>query len=78
MPQSQNNAQVAAAVAASSSLAIGQSAAASMALTYTTAADTMGLVMHNAVTTQHGMQTIARAATATTSAMIIAAAAKKA
>ena len=55
-------------------LSLGSSAPASMALTYATAADTMGLMMHNAITTQHGMQTVARAAVATVCAQIVASA----
>ena len=53
-------------------LSLGASAPASMALTYTTAADTMGLLMHNAITAQHGVQTLSRAAVATVCAQIVA------
>lgn len=71
------NPRLAAAIAASNAASIRLAAESSMAMTYVTAADTIGLVMHNAVVTQHGMQTVARAATVVTSAHIIAAAVSK-
>ena len=57
--------------ATAAALTLGLSAPASMALTYSTGADTIGLVMHNAVTAQHGMQTVARSAVATSCANLI-------
>lgn len=65
------NAQVQDAVATSNALVAGAAAQTAMALTYTTGADTIGMVMHNAVTAQHGMQTVARAAVATVCAQIV-------
>jgi hypothetical protein len=70
------NGQVLEAAGLGSAVTVGAAPATAMAMTYATGADTIGMVMHNAVTAQHGMQTVARAAVATTCAYIIAAAAK--
>lgn len=59
------------AVAAGNAAVAGAAAQTAMALTYTTGADTIGMVMHNAVAAQHGTQTVARAATANVCAWII-------
>lgn len=69
------NSQVKDAVSTSTAMASEAAAATAMAMTYTAGADTIAMVMHNAVTAQQGMQTVARAGVATTCAYIIKAAA---
>ena len=49
-----------------------QAPAAALAMAEAAMADTIGLVMHNAVTAQRNMQTLANAAVAVTCALIIA------
>ena len=65
------NGQVVDAVSNSAVLATGQAAAVSMGLTYLVMAQTIGMVMANAVTAQRGMQRIAEASVVRTTAAII-------
>lgn len=55
----------------SDTVTVGLSPSIAMGMTYTVMADTIGMVMHNAVTAQMGMQLIANAATTMTCAFII-------
>ena len=68
---SQVNGQVIDAVSAAAVLTSGQAAAVSMGLTYLVMAQTIGMVMSNAVTAQRGMQRVAEAAVVRTTAAII-------
>lgn len=70
------NAQVTDAVTQANVSAIGLAAPLSLATTYAAMADSVSLLMKNAVTAQHNGQTVAGAATAVTCATIIAFAAK--
>lgn len=58
-------------VARTSAPIAGQAAAVSMGMTDLVMAQTIGLVMQNAVTAQRGMQQIAQASVAVTSALIV-------
>lgn len=65
------NAQVTDAVTQTAVLTTGQAAAVSMGLTYLVMAQTIGMVMTNAVTAQRGMQRIAEASVVVTTTAII-------
>lgn len=65
------NSQVTDAVTQTDTLAVGEGAPLSMAMVYTVMSETIGMVMHNAVTTQRGMQAISNSAAAVVCSMII-------
>lgn len=65
------NSQITDAVTQAAVLTTGQAAAVSMGLTYLVMAQTIGMVMANAVTAQRGMQRIAEASVVVTTAAII-------
>lgn len=65
------NPQVTDAITQINSLSIGEGPSLSMALVSEVMAETMGMVMHNAVTAQGGMQVIAKSATTVVCALII-------
>jgi hypothetical protein len=65
------NTQITDAVTQTAALTTGQAAAVSMGLTYLVMAQTIGMVMANAVTAQRGMQRIAEASVVVTTAAII-------
>lgn len=65
------NAQITDAVTQAALLTTGQAAAVSMGMTYLVMAQTIGMVMANAVTAQRGMQRIAEAAVVVTTTAII-------
>lgn len=71
MASSLVNGQVIDAVSKVAVLTAGQAAAVSMGMTYLVMAQTIGMVMSNAVTAQRGMQRIAEASVVTTTAAII-------
>ncbi|MGD9159780.1 MAG: RebB family R body protein [Desulfobacteraceae bacterium] len=59
-------------VTQTNSLAIGEGPAVSMSLVYAVMSETIGMVMHNAVIAERGMQAISEAATTVICSMIIA------
>ncbi len=66
------NAQITDAVRQADDLAISQGAQLSLAATFMSAANSIGLIMANAALTQQGTQQIAQASTAVTCALIVA------
>ena len=71
MPGGTVNSQITDAVTQTAVLTTGQAACVSMGLTYLVMAQTIGMVMANAVTAQRGMQRVAEAAVVMTTAAII-------
>ena len=71
MPGGTVNRQVTDAVTQAAALTTGQAAAVSMGMTYLVMAETIGMVMANAVVAQRGMQRIAEASVAITTAAIV-------
>lgn len=71
------NSQVTDSVKHTNAAAVSNATALAVGLSSITMADTIGLVMHNAVTAQKGMQTITEAAVAQTCVLIIALGAAK-
>ena len=65
------NSQITEAIVLSNVMTIGMMPSAAMAMTYAAGAQSIGMVMHNAATTQHQMQSIAKASTTVTCGMII-------
>ena len=65
------NSQITDAVTQANSLAIGEGPALSMAMVYAVMSETVGMVMHNAVTAQSGMQTISKSAATVVCSLII-------
>ena len=65
------NSQVTDAITQANALAVGEGPAASMAMVNAVMAETLGMMMHNAITAQNGMQTIAKSATAVVCSLII-------
>ena len=65
------NAAITDAIVQPNVITIGMMPAAAMGMTYVAGAHAIGMVMHNAATTQHNMQAVAATATAITCAMIV-------
>ncbi len=66
------NSQITDAITQSGTINLALAPSFAMAMTYTTMADSIGIEMENATTTQNGMQITANAAVAQTCALIIA------